>query len=520
MALQQQRSPWDELTPDGSSVADMIRKKLVSPTTMPPVQQGQQGRFVAPPRETDQPPTVASGNNTDQISAMGGADRPRTVNPSPGAGLPDSARAKILALLTNAGPASTTESDPNTVSPNPQPTQPIPYPGIATDEQATQTRPAIVGGSLETDALKREAARIQTMIANPTREVSPTGEAGLSHPFSKKKAALLGLLKGMGTAAEGHEYPSLARVLAGGATGATIGLVKPDAIQEWQRRGEVEDARSDLAQQTKTAMQQSALEDQQAQTQQRTLAPAITQAELERKARYDRDRLKIQQDVATGRISTAEANRRFNEQKLKQDREQKELDRTSREKIATLKPQTEIPDVAGQNAPDIKTSEDRISQYQTELAQHQAEIVAKHGAWKKQSEGEYQADLKKWQIVKDAYDKDSNNPKPGVAPKRKDYFDAAQNNDPDFLSGDYEKVNIRVKELQTAINKEIENRDQLKREVRQSQAKPRPRTGTAPKKYQTLNDAIQGFKNSPKNTTHRDPTASEVEVLKRTYGVQ
>lgn len=483
MYAQQQRTPWSELLPDGRTVADALREKLKSPTTMPPTQPGQQVRWLRPdqhgalPQSIDAPDAGATAALPQPVNTSPALAR-RTVNPTAGAGLPEAAREKILAMLTNKGSASTRDVDPNDVSPNIQPTQPVPYPGIATDDQASQTRPWKAGyGVGETDPLKQQAARIRAMIENPTSQVNPNGSVDASHPMSKKKAVLLGLLKGIGEAAQGHEYPSLARVLAGGATGAVIGGVKPRAIQEWERRGEVEDAQGQLSQQTKAATAQAGLEDVQAQTHQRELAPAIAQAELERKARYDRDRLKIQQDAATGRISAAEATRRFNEQKLKQDKEQKELDRASREKIATLKPQTEIPDVAGQNAPDIQSAEAKIAEYQKELGQHQKEIATKHGLWKQQSENEYQTVLKDYNAAMKAYVAGTITAKP-TKPLRKDFFDAAQNNDADFISGDYEKVTTRVKELQTALNEETKNRDTLKREVRQSQAKPRPRSAS------------------------------------------
>ncbi len=43
---------------------------------------------------------------------------------------------------------------------------------------------------------------------------------------------------------------------------------------------------------------------------------------------------------------------------------------------------------------------------------------------------------------------------------------------------------------------------------------------TSTPKYKTLSEVIDAFKKSPKNTTHRDPTATELETLKQTYQVQ
>jgi hypothetical protein len=53
-------------------------------------------------------------------------------------------------------------------------------------------------------------------------------------------------------------------------------------------------------------------------------------------------------------------------------------------------------------------------------------------------------------------------------------------------------------------------------------SKPRGQSSPAQSapKYKSLADVVEKFKNSPKNTTHRDPTAAELQKLKQKYQVQ
>jgi hypothetical protein len=179
----------------------------------------------------------------------------------------------------------------------------------------TETRPWKVGGSLEKDPLKREAARIRAMIENPTSEVSQTGAVDTPKPMGRLKASLLGALFGL---AQGDRNTSLAERLAAGGAGAGVGAFKPRAVQDWRRRLEVEDAQGQLAKQQKLGLGQAQLEGEQAETRQRQLAPEIAMAESERRARYDAERIKVQQQAAEGRISMADATRKLREMELEE----------------------------------------------------------------------------------------------------------------------------------------------------------------------------------------------------------
>ncbi|MEP6741944.1 MAG: hypothetical protein ABJB61_05550 [bacterium] len=141
--------------------------------------------------------------------------------------------------------------------------QPSPPPGIELST-GQETRPAMAGsGRSETDPLKREAARIRDMIKNPAREVAPTGEVGLAHPMSRKRAALVALLTGL---SQGDERTPLAARLAAGGTALAIGAAKPDLVQKYVRDLEVQDATGQLSQQQQVAKQQAQIDETQART--------------------------------------------------------------------------------------------------------------------------------------------------------------------------------------------------------------------------------------------------------------
>src|SRR5882724_3003779 len=129
-------------------------------------------------------------------------------------------------------------------------------------------------------------------------------------------------------------------------------------------------------------------------------------------------------------------------------------------------PQPQVPDVAAQNAPDIKTINDRLQTNLKEQRQHEDEIAAKNAAIKKQGEADYQEGLRQYNAAL------ANGEKP-AKPQRKDFYECAQNNDPDYLDGTVEKVNNRVKELKESNKKDQSDLEGLQREARRASQKPR-----------------------------------------------
>lgn len=344
----QSRKPWP---------VDELLAKLISPTSTvgangqnvrykPAGLDPQTGAIWESPRE------IESDTLLQPVDApTGGQPLPQPVNAqrpgaaaalsAPVAPIPiDAIRAKLAGLTANKGPLEANSIDPDAVTPEMRETLAEPYPGVLApdDPRINSTRSWKAGyGVGETDPLKKEEARIRALAENPTSEVNPDGSVNTPHPMGKKKAALLGILMGMAKAAEGKDNPHWASVLAGGATGGVIGGVKPRAIQEWKRRQEVDFAQGELGEQQKIAMGQAKLEGEKAEARQRELAPEIAKAELERKSRFDNERLKIQKEVAEGRKSTAEATRELKQLEMQQRREDKQLDRESREKVAGIR---------------------------------------------------------------------------------------------------------------------------------------------------------------------------------------
>lgn len=266
------------------------------------------------------PPPMPSGQSAPQVAPV--------VLPSAPSGsvLPD--KEKILNMIRGATAKEPLTTTAPVVGASVDPRAELPNIQLATGDE---TRPAIVGRGAG-------AGRIQTMIDHPTRDVNPDGSAGNVNRMSKKKAFLLGLLKGISTEGEkqgGHTWGS---IIGGGGAGGAIGAAHPRSIQEWQRRDDVAEAQGQLSRQQRLTKGQADIEETQAQAAQRKAAPAIAEAERARKEAYDAARLGIQREAAEGRKSAAQATRELRELEMKQRAEEGRLDRESREKVAGMPP--------------------------------------------------------------------------------------------------------------------------------------------------------------------------------------
>jgi hypothetical protein len=138
-------------------------------------------------------------------------------------------------------------------------------------------------------------------------EVSPPEQSP-----SRVKNALVGLL--LGTAQGG---------LPGGIAGAATGAIKPEAIQELLKQKHVAREEGQLERQIGLEGKQVGLDTDKAQLEVARNQPELLRQKAEREAAYNNARLAIQQQAELGRITRAEA-----------DRQQRELDRRSREQIA------------------------------------------------------------------------------------------------------------------------------------------------------------------------------------------
>lgn len=449
---------WDDPQADGQTLAEQIRAKLVSPVaTAQPVAEGQQVRYKA----------------SDNPLAIDGSAPAQPATPTLSAPLA-AIRDKFAKM--NSQPPQTSGAINETDQPMRE-MQDNPYADVQSeDEMATTGRPWKAGyGVGETDPLKRDAARIRAMIENPISEVNPDGSVQAPHPLSKKKAALLGLLMGMGKAAEGHPYPSLARVLAGGATGAVIGGIKPKAIQEWRRRNEVDEAQGNLAGQQSTTFNQGRIEEQQAATRQKQLAPEIAAAEVERKLRYDQARLQIQKDVAEGRKSTADATRELKKLEMgEQKRHNLETEKISRDRpvsSANDGAAEEGEALANLTRADADTLKAELDQHKGQLTENEKALTAKEAVWNKRAQELLQSD----DTLKTAYMAD---PKKG----REAALEQAKAEDPDVQSGVYDQTVTNTKALRDAIGEKEKRLSGMQGTIRGGQAKAarrRPSLGSA-----------------------------------------
>lgn len=458
---------WDDPLANGQTLAEQIREKLVSPVaTAQPVAEGQQVQYSVPQAAL----SASLAAIRDKFAKM-------TAQP-----------------LETSGEINTTDPAMRSMQDNP-------YAGVQSeDEMATTNRPWKAGyGVGETDPLKRDAARIRAMIENPISEVNPDGSVKPPHPLSKKKVALLGLLMGMSKSAEGHAYPSLARVLAGGATGAVIGGVKPKAIQEWRRRNEVAEAQGNLAGQQSTVFNQGKIDEQQAETRQRQLAPEIAAAEVERKLRYDQARLQIQQDVAEGRKSTEQATRELRQLEL----DERKRHNLETEKISRDRPASAAGDGAAEEGQaladltraDADTLKAELDQHKGQLTTNETAITAKEAAWNKRAQELLQSDP----TLKAAYESD---PEKG----RKAAVEAAKAEDPDVQSGVYDQTVSNTKALRDAITEKEKRLAGMQDDVRKGSAKAARRrpTGSAPS---THGFSISGWLSRNPGKTEADARA-------------
>jgi hypothetical protein len=302
----------------------------------------------------NEPPTQPLPNynpaDGNRVELLGGS---AAIPGAPTVGtIPAAKRDKILAIIKGMnGPLSTT--DPAVVTPNMRSQDPFNQgeiqrpddprfsqgktfdsgyaaPNDPTDVSGVSgTRPAIVGKG-------PGAGRIQTMIDNPLREVNPDGSAGNVSKMSKKRAFLLGLMKGIDKAGQQQGGHTWASVIGGGAMGGGIGIASPTSIQKWQRREDVEAAQGDLSRQQALQGQAANIEETQAQAKQRAAMPAIEAAKAASDAAYKAEQIKIQQDVIAGKKTAAEAAKAQADAKMKHDSEEREKDRENARVIAGM----------------------------------------------------------------------------------------------------------------------------------------------------------------------------------------
>lgn len=323
------------------------------------------------------PPVVTPIMSPDRPVPLGGGQPAGPIaGDAPALGGLSPEKRRILEMIKGAN-----ASQPLTTTP--------PVAGASIDEreqiinpysQGNESRPAIVGNG-------PGAGRIQTMIDHPTRNVNPDGSAGTVNRMSKKKAFLLGLLKGISTEGEkqgGHTWGS---IIGGGGAGGAIGAINPRSIQEWQRRDDVATEQGLLNNQQKLGQQAATIAETQAQAKQRAAMPAIEAAKAVEQGKYNAARLQIQRDAIEGRKTAAQAAAEIRKLDREQRASEGDKNRKNARVIAGMRPSaTDAAAAEGESlaastseaATTLQVEHDKNKQ---QLTENERAIAKKEGIW-------------------------------------------------------------------------------------------------------------------------------------------
>lgn len=320
------------------------------------------------------PPPMPSGVAPPEVAPI--------VQPVAGAprinAVPD--KQKILDMMRGATANQPVATTPPVAGASIDPRSPEALNPVIQMAEGNETRAAIAGRGAG-------AGRIQTMIDHPTRDVNPDGSAGTVNRMSKKKAFLLGLLKGISTEGDKQGGHTWGTILGGGGAGAAIGIADPRSIQEWQRRDDVAMEQGLLNNQQRLGQQAANIEETQAQARQRAEMPAI-----------EAEKIRVQKEAAAGTIKAGEATRRLRELEMQQraedsklNREEKQKDRESREKVAGMRPSATDASAAEGESLAASTSEAATvlqaehDKNKAQLTENEKAISQKEGIWQREA---------------------------------------------------------------------------------------------------------------------------------------
>lgn len=257
-------------------------------------------------------------------------------------------------------------------------------------------------------------------------------------------------------ALRGFGRGGLGGAIFGAAEGGIGGATDPSrANREWQQKklGQTAPIVAGIQKERKA---QADIEEQQAETAQRRATPLIAAAELQRKQAYDDERLKIQQDVAEGRKTAAQAQLEMRSLEMRQRAEEGRLNRESRENIAGMRPDASAAAAAEGEALASSTSaaagalQQELDQHKGQLMKNEQAITQKEGIWKKKAAEIVAAD---------------DSIKMSVALER---VKAA---DPDVQSGTYDQAVNNTKALRDAVGEKEKRLASMAEDIRKGSAK-------------------------------------------------
>lgn len=222
--------------------------------------------------------------------------------------------------------------DPATNVPQMRPTSPTPFPNVPTDQQmgetAQQQRPYRVGyGAAGLTGVDRLQARRKAMEEAPPDSKIVDRGSSIGWDAPQPRHGLKGKLKSIGEglliglASGDPDNPN--NILGSAIGGGGLGAASNQGEAKLRRKFDLNALDNDIVRGLKLEQGQAQLGGMQALQHQRELEPALQAEEIDAKRRIENEKLEVERQKAAGLITKAEA-----------DRQQRELDRRSREKIA------------------------------------------------------------------------------------------------------------------------------------------------------------------------------------------
>jgi hypothetical protein len=254
---------------------------------------------------------------------------------------------------------------------------------------------------------------------------------------------------------------------------------------------EVEEAQDQLTKQQKLGLGQAQLESEQAETRQRQMAPALALIESERKARYDQERLRVQQQAAEGRISIAEATRKLRELELDERKrhnlETENISRTRPVSDAQAAQAAEGETIAASTREAASALKSELDKQKGQLIENERAITRKEAWWNSEARKRL-ARSREDRSTKEESD-------PEFDPKKKfaDILEEVKAEDPDYQSGGHDTLLNNTKALRDAVSAKETRLANMADEIRKGSAKAarssRPARATATVSEQAIRDA-------------------------------
>ena len=318
-ALRPPRQPWDERTPGGQTVQELMRGSIpgIRPQGMPDLA----ARIESPMAR------IRSGNVPDAALQAPQAPPPQ---PSPRIAISSQPATGITGALNLPKPA--TEAQP--ITDVPQPNEPL----TAAPPTSPVVGPSIRGmRQLDRNIMLREAMsnadpESRVRIAGDDIDISPPAMKGVGRRGRFSTAGEAGL-NALGSGDPDRPLYSLGQ----GLGAAVTGLVSPRAGAKINRRFDISRLDSDIARGLQLETAQSGLASAEALRRQRELEPILEARKISSDIEYKNAQLELERQKAAGVIDQRE----YEQRRDQLNRESREriagMDRSSRERVAGMR---------------------------------------------------------------------------------------------------------------------------------------------------------------------------------------